>query len=483
MSLTAIHSFRFTHRALDADGTVRLGYALDDITFEETLKLPSPTIVSPAEQPLLDLLHWVAGVSYYKAAIPETITFESTAEPSPVAERLLYALYSEGLGEFAVVNDLDDLPNPRFGRGPDAGWGPDSGRGPDTGRRPDTGRGPDTGRRPDTSPVHPGATFPLDASPVDDRSIKRLLVPVGGGKDSAVAIEIARASGVETELFSIGDAAPIRETARVSGLPRHLVTRRIDNRLLELNRQGALNGHIPITAIVSCVALLTAATQGFDAVALANERSASAGNLVWHGLEVNHQFSKSRRVERQLAATVAEIPGAPRIFSILRPASELAIARAFATLTDYHPVFTSCNRVFALDPASRATSWCCDCDKCRFVYLILAPFSTPQHLKAVFGADLLADADQYDGFALLTATGGEKPFECVGEVDECIAAIRLLSESSLWSEHVVIRRLTAEVLANRPAVTDAEIASHFSLSDDHDVPEALIASVREVLRA
>jgi hypothetical protein len=452
VSLTAIHSFRFTHRSIESDGTVRLGYALDDITFEETFKLPAPTVTSPAQPLLLDLLHWVAGVSYYKAAIPETISFESAAEPSLITARLLHALYSEGLGEFAVVNDLEELPNPRFHHGLDAGRG------------------------------DPTADL-LAAPTADDRPINRLLVPVGGGKDSSVAIEIARASGLETELFSIGDATPIRETARVAGLPRHLVTRQIDRRLLELNEQGALNGHIPITAIVSCVALLTAATQGFDAVALANERSASAGNFLWHGVEVNHQFSKSRRVERLMTQTVAEIPDAPRIFSILRPASELSIARAFAAMTDYHPVFTSCNRVFRLDPARRTSSWCCDCDKCRFVYLVLAPFSTPEHLKAVFGADLLADPDQYDRFALLSATGGEKPFECVGEVDESLGAIRLLSESPLWSEHAVVRRLAAEVLVSRSAVSDAELAAHFALSQDHDVPDALIASVREVLRA
>src|SRR6202012_1568885 len=145
-----------------------------------------------------------------------------------------------------------------------------------------------------------------------------------------------KASGIDAALFSVGDATPIRNTAQVAKLPRHVVTRKLDPRLLELNSQGALNGHIPITAIISCVALLTAATQGFDAVALANERSASAGNLLWHGIEVNHQFSKSLRVERLLADAVAEIDDAPSIFSILRPASELSIARAFATMTQYH---------------------------------------------------------------------------------------------------------------------------------------------------
>jgi hypothetical protein len=309
-----------------------------------------------------------------------------------------------------------------------------------------------------------------------------VLVPVGGGKDSAVAVEIARRSGLETALFSLGNALPISATANVAGLPRHLVMRTIDPRLLELNAHGALNGHVPITAIVSCVALLTAATQGIDAVLMANERSASAGNLTWKGVEVNHQFSKSRRAERLLADAVAEIEDAPLIFSILRPASELAIARAFSNMSQYHSGFTSCNRVFQLDPDLRLGSWCCDCDKCRFVYLILAPFMAPEQLTGIFGKDLLDEPAQYEGFALLTATGGDKPFECVGEVDECLAAIGLLAKDPLWQEHVNVKRLAADVLAQRP-VSDQDVQAHFALSDDHDIPEALLLHVREVLGA
>jgi hypothetical protein len=435
----AIRAFQFTYRSLQPDGTVRLGYALDDIEFEETFLLPVPTANSPAVDGLLDLLHWVAGISYYKAAIPEHLVCETGAPPFAAAQ-LLSALYSEGLGEFAVVNNLTRLPHPQFPRGIDAA-------------------------------VAPTRTEP-----------KRVLVPVGGGKDSCVAIEIARSSGLELELVSVGDATPIRRTAEVANLPRHVVTRQIDPRLIELNAQGALNGHIPITAIISCVALLVAATQGFDAVALANERSASAGNFIWNGIEVNHQFSKSRRVERLLADAAAEIDDAPLIFSILRPASELAIARSFATMTAYHPGFTSCNRLFHIDPERRLSSWCCDCDKCRFVFLILAPFTTPEQLSAIFGRDLLKDPDQYAGFALLTATGGDKPFECVGEVDECLGAIRLLGEHEQWREHPVVRRLVAEVLAAH-TVTDADLQGQFALSGDHEIPDALIGSVREVLGA
>ena len=436
----AIRAFQFTYRSLQPDGLVRLGYALDDIEFEETLQLPAPVIDSAAIDGLLDLLHWVAGISYFKAAVPQHLVCE-TGAPPPAAERLLSALYSEGLGEFTVVNCLDQLPHPQFPRGID-------------------------------SALPAGEPEPLTS----------VLVPVGGGKDSAVAIEIARRSGIATTLFSLGDAPPISASANAAGLPRHLVTRTLDARLLELNARGALNGHVPITAIVSCVALLTAATQGIDAVLMANERSASAGNLVYNGVEVNHQFSKSRRAERLLADAAAEIRDAPRIFSILRPASELAIAQAFAALDRYHPIFTSCNRVFQLNPAERLGGWCCDCDKCRFVFLILAPFMRPEQLTAIFGADMLDDPAQYDGFALLTATGGDKPFECVGEVEESLAAIHLISRHFEWRERANVRRLAAEVPAARD-LSDDQIATHFALSDDHDIPDELIGPVREVLGA
>ncbi len=451
----AITAFRFTYRDLEQDGTVRLGYALDDLAFEEVIRLPAPLVSNDATDGLLDLLHWIAGVSYYKAAIPSQIEF-AAATPHDATTQLLQALYSEGLGEFAVVNHLSGLPDPQFQQADEMPGG----------------RGSGARTRRSRSATDPGS----------DTQIENLLVPVGGGKDSAVAIEIARASGLETTLFSVGDAIPIHATAEVAGLPRHIATRRIDPSLIELNARGALNGHVPITAIVSAIALLVAATQGVDAVLLANERSASAANMTWHGVEVNHQFSKGRRAERLLSAAVAEIPNAPDIFSILRPASELAIARAFATMTEYHPAFTSCNTVFRLDPSRRNTSWCCDCDKCRFVFLILSPFMRPARLIEIFGRDLLAEPDQYDGFALLTATGGDKPFECVGEVEECLAAIHLLAQDPDWQRHPVIERLTKEVLAAHP-VTDTDLPAHFALSDDHDVPDQLIGAVHEVLGA
>jgi len=444
---TAYRRFRFVARDLDARGRVRLRYALDDaVSFLEEFDLPLEREIDAADRarvdPLLSLLHWVAGVSYFKTAAPPTVQCE-TGDPAPAAAALLEALYSEGLGEFAHVNGLPALPRPRFPRG----------------------------AAPAVATVLPAAGAP-----------GRVLVPVGGGKDSAVALEIVRRSGTELALFSVGDAPPIARTVAVAGLPHLLARRRLDGGLSELNRAGALNGHVPVTAIVSCVALLTAALQGFDAVAMANERSASAGNLVWDGVEVNHQFSKGLRAELMLREALAEIAGAPAIFSILRPASELAIARAFARMERYHGAFTSCNAIFRIDPSLRAASWCCECPKCRFVFLALAPFSEPAHLREIFGRDLLEEDEQFEGFALLTATGGHKPFECVGEEQESIAAMRMLAADPRWSSHRVLARLLAEVLPRYPS-SFGDPTRVLALSDDHAVPAGLMADVRAVLGA
>ena len=441
----AFQTFRFLHRELDARGRVRLRYGLDDaLTFTEEFDLPLTDGPLSAEQrrrvePLLSLLHWVAGVSYFKTAAPPLLSCE-TGDPPPAVAALLEATYSEGLAEFAYTNALPALPRPAFPRG----------------------RAP----VPEAEPGEPA----------------RVLVPVGGGKDSAVALEIVRRSGAELALFSVGDAEPIARTVAVAGLDHLIARRRLDPGLPALNRSGALNGHVPITAIVSCVALLTAALGGFDAVAMANERSASSANLMWDGVEVNHQFSKGLRAERLIAAALAESAGGLQIFSVLRPASELAIARAFARMGRYHEAFTSCNAIFRLDPRLRAASWCCDCPKCRFVFLALAPFSEPEHLRALFGADLLEQESQFEGFALLTATGGHKPFECVGEEQESIAAIRLLAEDERWREHAVVARLVAEVLPAHPP-EDGDPARVLALSEEHRVPPGLMEEVRAVLGA
>lgn len=444
---SAIRRLRFTGRSMGPTGRVRLHYALDDVeTFTETFDIPLAPGVAVDEAavgPLLDLLHWVAGVSYFKMAAPPEVACE-TGPPPPAAAALLEALYSEGLGEFAYENRarLPRLPRPVF----------------------------------------PRADAPPPAAP-ERTDPRRVLVPVGGGKDSIVALETVRRSGAEFALFAVNALDPMRRTAQAAGVPLLEVARAMPlDDIRRLNLSGALNGHVPITAIITCVALLTARVNGFDAVALANERSASQGNLVHDGVEVNHQFSKSARAEGLLRAAAAEAVPDVDVFSLLRPASELAIARTFARdLPQYHRAFTSCNRNFRTDPGLRgAEAWCRDCPKCRFVFLVLAPFSDPGTLADVFGGAMLDDDAQSEGFALLTATGGHKPFECVGEEQESLAAVELLADDPRWRDQRVVRHLVAEALdvqGRDPARAEAALR----LTDAHHVPPKLAAAVRSFL--
>ncbi|MBJ7469825.1 MAG: hypothetical protein JHD16_00915 [Solirubrobacteraceae bacterium] len=446
----SIRRLHFVARSLSPEGRVSLHYALDDAeAFTETFDIPLPAGVVADEDavaPLLDLLHWVAGVSYFKMAAPPEVACE-TGDPPPAAATLLEALYSEGLGEFAYENRerLVHLPRPRFARGPIL--------------------------------RAPAARPPQEAT--------RVLVPVGGGKDSIVALETVRRTGLDLSLFVVNALDPMRRTAQVAGLPLLEVRRSLPlDDIRRLNASGALNGHVPITAIVTCVALLTASLNGFDAVALANERSASVGNLQHDGIVVNHQFSKSARAEDLLRAAAAEALTDIDVFSLLRPASELLIARTFARdLNQYHHAFTSCNRNFHIDPAERGgEAWCRNCPKCRFVFLMLAPFMQPDALAEIFGGALLEDEAQYEGFALLTATGGAKPFECVGEEEESLAAIEMLDAIPGWRDQPLVRRLVAEVL--EPAGRSrARIDEFLTFDDGQRVPTALRDGLRAFLRA
>ncbi len=434
-------AFRFLSSELSDDGEIVLRYALDDaIFFEERVSVPVPASATPgqwdAARRLTGLLHLVAGVSYFKTAAPERVLLDVPAPPAAVV-RMLEALYSHGLGEFAFTNGLAGLPDVAF----------------------------------PASDAAPPVVLPES---------RATLVPVGGGKDSVVAFEALRAGG--PTLFSVGDPVPIRETARVSGLPRLVATRRLSSNLAELNRTGALNGHVPVTAVVSCIAAVTAALNGFGRVAMANERSASQGNLDWHGVEVNHQWSKGIEFERALDAAVGALVDGLACFSLLRPASELVIARAFARLPAYHGVFTSCNAVFRLDEERRGAGWCGRCPKCRFVFLALAPFMARQDLVAVFARDLLDEADQYDGFAALAGVGANKPFECVGEEEEAVAAFRLLAGQPEWAGAAIVARFEDEVLSRlAPEVGDPR--SVLELGGDHAVPDDLLAAAHAALGA
>jgi hypothetical protein len=259
-------------------------------------------------------------------------------------------------------------------------------------------------------------------------------------------LEILRAAGLHPVPFSVNPNRVIVDVNAASGLAALAARRRLDPRLFELNAAGALNGHIPVTAINSLIAIATSVLHGLGPVVMSNERSASDPNLIWNGHEVNHQWSKGVEAEGLLRAAVTAHAGLTEpYFSLLRSLSELHIAKLFAGFTAYDDVVASCNAAFKLHDAT--ARWCGHCPKCRFVFLAMAPFMPRERLVGIFGRDLLAEPEQVPGYLELLGIDSHKPFECVGEVEESLVAVGLLGEDPQWRDATVVAALRAAVPA------------------------------------
>jgi hypothetical protein len=460
--------FRYEGFATDpVRGLLTCRYTLDGREFSERVSLPpGPRWDTPAAQAAARLIFLLAGVSYYKTAAPPVIDLGGTALTD--GERaFLRDYYLQGLGEYAYKNALD-LSDLRI-QALFASSAPPARS---------------------ASPIPPNLkTPPASASPASpvpgavDR-LSRALVPFGGGIDSIVTVEGVRRVAGDVALFVVsrpGDRfSAIEGPAAVSGLPVIRAERAIDPQLLRSAELGFRNGHVPVTGIISAIAILAAVLDRRDAVVMSNEWSASVPTLEYRGEPVNHQYSKSAAFEAALRDVLATDPaGLPGYFSALRDRTELWVGEKFAALTRYHATFRSCNRAFTLDPERRLSHWCGVCDKCCFIDLILAPFMSAGQLQAVFvagggGGEPLDNPELAPKFRALLGTG-TKPFECVGEVNECRAAVVLAARRADRAGHPLLAELAAEVNGRPDAPTEAEIEAMRRPVGTSFVPPALAA--------
>jgi hypothetical protein len=273
-------------------------------------------------------------------------------------------------------------------------------------------------------------------------------------------------------LLAVNPHPLVVELAAQTGLELLVVRRRLSPQLGALNGAGALNGHVPITAIVSLIAVVGSFIYDYDTIAMAVERSASEETVMVNGVPVNHQYSKSLEFEISIRALIAgSVDSTLTYGSALRPYSELAIARAFARMDRYHATFCSCNTVYRLDAGS-GDRWCGQCPKCRFVGLMLAPFLEPEAVTAIIGRDLFDDPDQVPGFAALMSDA-DKPFECVGERRESAAAFRILSRQPRWKDKPVVAALSGPA---RTMVSDADVQDLLTDRPGHSFPDGAVAA-------
>lgn len=429
--------FQFSRCDYDSDeALVRLVYRFENGSeLTERIRFPdAPWPPEPGRQAAferaLHLLHLVAGVSYYKAGLSPEIRFAERRVDAELAA-FLSELYVQGLAELAYHNQID---------------------------------------------VGDRISFPGQGSSPDPIALslpERALVAMGGGKDSLVGLRLLQDAGIEVQAVCVGQSTLIGDTVKAAGLPLLRIERTLAPELVVMNRAGAWNGHIPVTAINSAILLCASILYGFRYVVFSNERSADEATLnLPDGTAINHQYSKSSAFETSWREVIAShVSEDIEYFSILRPFSELEIVRRFCELSEFHPVYSSCNRNFHIDGSRTEGRWCRDCPKCRFAALSLALFLSPGRVAEIMGGDLLDQLGQIDGFRALCSLDRHKPFECVGETGESRAAMAALAVSTDWRDHAVVSALA-------PWLEHAkvpELAELLTPSGAHSIPVPILS--------
>lgn len=423
---------RFDTASARASFTYRLG----ELQFVETLDLPKGFDGERANDPafarLLDLTAILLGISYFKLSAPFGIEAAELGL-TPAGEALIADAYENGLGEFYARNDLK-----RFGR----------------------------------------LTLTVDnalPSPARTPMADRILLPIGGGKDSLVSVQLLEAAERNFTPFAVNPKGPILGSVEKIARPPLYVTRTLDAEMIRLSKvPGYYAGHVPATAINSMIASLVAVLFDYGTIILSNERSANEGNTQFDGREANHQYSKSLPFERLIRAALSEATGGTLdYFSLLRPYSEARIAALFARESRFDRVFSSCNRNFRLQ-GHDGPLWCGQCPKCHFTFLMLAPHMQKDRLLSIFGADLLDKKDNIAPYRELTGLAGQKPWECVGEILEAAACLNHLASDPTWANDAVVATLIPDLEAQYgPAKLDAAYADLMADTDAHLIPADL----------
>lgn len=337
-----------------------------------------------------------------------------------------------------------------------------------------------------------------------NQSKPRILIPLGGGKDSVVTLEIFRqnlasklanqpanqltsrptnqpanrpadqltnhheeekiieidaskAQQPDIAVLLINGTVASKDIAMVSRLPTYTVRRTLDPQIVELNDQGYLNGHVPISALFAFTSILSARLYGYQFVAISNERSSNEGNVEYLGHEINHQYSKTFEFEQLFADYIDQYfpTDTPRFFSYLRPLYELQIAKIFSRFDRYHQVFRSCN------VGQKNNSWCGKCSKCLFAFIILYPFLDLSNLTTYFGENLLDKIELVEIARELTGKSEHKPFDCVGTHEESIIAFYLCwqkwQQAQPHTTHQLLQKVYINILSNE---SDLDERSH-----------------------
>ena len=415
-------------------------HSMRPIEFHPCFRIPSRPFYhwQDIPKPLLDNLIFHIGmielISYWKIACPKKVIVKPFALDE---ERVRWwkKLYFNGLGEFFYVNgietNINDFMTITFSSNRSVGT------------------------------CH-GASNLLH---------EQTLIPVGGGKDSVVTLELLKNRFPAIPLI-INPRGATNECVAAAGYTEEqtaIIKRTLDPMMLKMNAEGYLNGHTPFSAMLAFYTILLGFATKSKYIALSNESSANEPTVP--DTEINHQYSKSVAFENDFRHYVAKYINADiQYFSFLRPLNELQIAKLFSRVKEYRKVFKSCNA------GSKTDSWCGKCPKCLFTWLALSPYLTRSELTDVFGKDLLKDNDLRPILDQLDGSVEVKPFECVGTVGEVRACVNKILQTD-----DNLRNTILDGVAETDDLTVEDYVAQFD--EGNNLPELFKNIMKEALNA
>jgi hypothetical protein len=428
--------FKFIDYSYSKDkNEILFSYSLgENVILTECLEIESSDIIDCPDEKILNqalrLSHLSSGISYYK-----TIGFKPLEAKIDINEAAFFEkLYRQGLGEFAYINKLSDFNSVKF-------------------------------LNPSTS-CNPAIAIP--------ESWNKTILPIGGGKDSLLSLEILKDKIQDLYLFALvrpGQSEFYRRISEKSGIPLIMIKRKLDPALNELNQAGAYNGHVPFSAILAFIIMAVAPLLGIRRAILSNEHSASFPNIAWANQQINHQYSKSLEFENDFIRfnNSAGLQGF-EYFSLLRPYTEIAIVREFSKFSHYDSLFTSCNRYFA----TSQKLWCGTCAKCSFFFILASAFYSEERLVKILGQNLYNQTEIFNLMDELCGFSGHKPFDCVGVPEEACLALLLASKNECWKQSAYIEA-RAEKILEISKNEQSLIQLAFSKSAEHNIPDKFLS--------
>ncbi len=369
-------------------------YSYNGVEFQNNYIFPgNPTNFS--SETLKRLTNWVAIVSALGLFSVEYFDylktdFELTDEEAAFFEKLIFF----GLGEFRYINKIAVNKKVKV-----------------------------LGKHLETKPSQ---------SKAPDSTLQHPLLLNGGGKDGSVSALLLGAAGINFTWFQRGNSVAQDNVRKQWNAPAIIVERQLDPK--RMNRK--YSGHRPMSAGIAFLAVLSAYLYGFDSVIASNELSANEGNFTLEGFLINHQYSKSMEFENDIQTLLTLFGIEVSYFSALRPLHELQIALIAAQLEDKQlAAITSCNN------GTKTGKWCLKCPKCAFVVLTITAASNSA-AEEIWGYQVINNPSLLPYLKALLDPKIDKPFECVGTLDECqLAAYLILQNKQLALEKPLLALL------------------------------------------